>query len=27
VDQWLKRVDELVYQVKREGRGHISHRP
>ena len=27
VDQWLKRVDELVYQVKREGRDHISHRP
>lgn len=27
VEQWLKRVDELVYQVKREGRDHISHRP
>ena len=26
VEQWLKRVDELVYQVKREGRDHISHR-
>jgi GGDEF domain-containing protein len=26
-DQWLKRVDERVYQVKREGRDHISHRP
>jgi diguanylate cyclase (GGDEF)-like protein len=26
VDQWLKRVDDLVYQVKREDRGHISHR-
>lgn len=26
VDQWLKRVDDLVYQVKREGRDHISHR-
>jgi diguanylate cyclase (GGDEF)-like protein/PAS domain S-box-containing protein len=27
VDQWLKRVDELVYQVKRDGRDHISYRP
>ena len=27
VDQWLKRVDERVYQVKREGRNHISYRP
>ncbi len=27
LDQWLKRVDELVYQVKREGRDQISHRP
>jgi two-component system cell cycle response regulator len=27
LDQWLKRVDERVYQVKREGRDHISHRP
>ncbi len=26
IDQWLKRVDDLVYQVKREGRDHISHR-
>ncbi|MFO1421366.1 MAG: diguanylate cyclase [Candidatus Competibacteraceae bacterium] len=26
VDQWLKRVDDLVYQVKREGRDHVSHR-
>jgi diguanylate cyclase (GGDEF)-like protein/PAS domain S-box-containing protein len=26
LDQWLKRVDDLVYQVKREGRDHISHR-
>ncbi|HRD66811.1 MAG TPA: diguanylate cyclase [Candidatus Competibacter sp.] len=26
VDQWLKRVDDLVYQVKREGRDQISHR-
>jgi diguanylate cyclase (GGDEF)-like protein/PAS domain S-box-containing protein len=26
VDQWLKRVDELVYQVKRGGRDHISYR-
>ena len=27
VDQWLKRVDDLVYQVKHEGRDHISYRP
>lgn len=27
VDQWLKRVDDLVYQVKRDGRDHISYRP
>lgn len=27
VEQWLKRVDELVYQAKREGRDHISHQP
>ena len=27
LDQWLKRVDDLVYQVKREGRDHISYRP
>ena len=26
LDQWLKRVDDLVYQVKREGRNHVSHR-
>ena len=26
LDQWLKRVDDLVYQVKREGRDHISYR-
>ena len=26
VDQWLKRVDDLVYQVKRGGRDQISHR-
>ena len=26
LDQWLKRVDDLVYQAKREGRDHISHR-
>jgi diguanylate cyclase (GGDEF)-like protein/PAS domain S-box-containing protein len=26
LDQWLKRVDDLVYEVKREGRDHISHR-
>ena len=25
-DQWLKRVDDLVYQVKRGGRDHISYR-
>ncbi|MDQ5910458.1 MAG: hypothetical protein QG599_2554 [Pseudomonadota bacterium] len=27
VDQWLKRVDDLVYQVKHDGRDHISYRP
>jgi diguanylate cyclase (GGDEF)-like protein/PAS domain S-box-containing protein len=27
VDQWLKRVDDLVYLVKREGRDQISYRP
>ena len=27
VDQWLKRVDEQVYQVKRDGRDHVSDRP
>lgn len=27
IDQWLKRVDELVYQVKRDGRDRISYRP
>ena len=26
LDQWLKRVDDLVYEVKREGRDHVSHR-
>ena len=26
VDQWLKRVDDLVYQVKRGGRDQVSHR-
>ncbi len=26
LDQWLKRVDDLVYEVKREGRDQISHR-
>ena len=26
IEQWLKRVDDLVYQVKREGRDQISHR-
>lgn len=25
-EQWLRRVDELVYQVKREGRNHVSYR-
>lgn len=25
LDQWLKRVDDLVYQVKREGRNDIRH--
>jgi diguanylate cyclase (GGDEF)-like protein/PAS domain S-box-containing protein len=27
MDQWLKRVDEQVYQVKRDGRDRISYRP
>ena len=26
LDQWLKRVDDLVYEVKREGRDRVSHR-
>ncbi|MDS4031287.1 MAG: diguanylate cyclase [Candidatus Contendobacter sp.] len=26
LDQWLKRVDNLVYQAKREGRDHVSYR-